>query len=230
MTDTSDPALSTPHRPNRARADAVRAALLQAALPEAAFEGWSAATLRRAAGIAGYSEGEVQLYCPDGVVDLIEVWSREADEAAREAIASSGATRIRDKVTQAVFIRLQQYEGEEEAAARARGRLLLPDGLDRGARLLWGTSDMIWRAIGDRSTDANFYSKRAILSGVYASTLAIWLEERDPDKPKTRAFLDRRIDNVMQIEKAKAQWRKATEGLPDLAGMASRLRYGFDRR
>ena len=89
---------------------------------------------------------------------------------------------------------------------------------------------MIWKAIGDRSTDANFYSKRAILSGVYASTLAIWIDDGDPDKAKTRAFLDRRIDNVMQIEKAKASWRKFSANLPDVTGVASSLRYGFSRR
>jgi ubiquinone biosynthesis protein COQ9 len=216
--------------PPPTRAERARAAMLAEALPEAAFEGWNDATLRRAADAAGYSEGEVQLYCPGGVLDLLETWSRNADEAAREAIAANGANRIRDKVTQAVLIRLEQYAGEEEAAGRARARLLLPDALDRGARLLWSTSDMIWRAIGDRSTDANFYSKRAILSGVYASTLAIWLDERDPDKPKTREFLDRRIDNVMQFEKVKGQWRKASANFPDLAGLASTLRYGFDRR
>jgi ubiquinone biosynthesis protein COQ9 len=216
--------------PPPTRAERARAALLAEALPEAAFEGWNQATLHRAAAAAGLSEGEVQLYCPGGVLDLLETWSRAADEEARQAIASSGANRIRDKVTQAVLIRLEQYAGEEEAAGRARARLLLPDALDRGARLLWSTSDMIWRAIGDRSTDANFYSKRTILSGVYASTLAIWLDERDPEKPKTQDFLDRRIDNVMQFEKVKGQWRKASATFPNLAGLASTLRYGFDRR
>jgi ubiquinone biosynthesis protein COQ9 len=199
-------------------------------LPEAAFDGWSETTLRRAAEAAGLSAGEVQLYCPDGILDVVETWSRTADDTARTAIETCGANRIRDKITTAVLLRLEAYAGEEEAATRARARLLLPDALDRGARLLWATSDMIWKAIGDTSTDVNFYSKRATLSAVYASTLAIWLDERDPDKPKTKAFLDRRIDNVMQIEKAKAQWRKASAGLPDLAGFASTLRYGFDRR
>lgn len=225
MTDT-DPAFD----PVKSRAEQKREALLDAILPEAAFDGWNAASLKRAAEIAGVSEGEVELYCPDGVLDLVETWSRTADDAAREEIVQSGANRIRDKVTQAVLIRLSQYDGEEEAAARARARLLLPDALDRGARLLWSTSDMIWKAIGDTSTDANFYSKRAILSGVYASTLAVWLDEDDPDKAKTRAFLDRRIDNVMQIEKAKASWRKVSANLPDITGLASSVRYGFSRR
>ncbi|XBQ16730.1 MAG: COQ9 family protein [Oceanicaulis sp.] len=216
--------------PKKTRAEIAREALLDAALPEAAFEGWTQATLKRAAESAGLSEGEVQLYCPDGVLDLVETWSRRCDAEARAKIEANPANRIRDKVTQAVLNRLQTLEGHEEAAERARARLLLPDALDRGARLLWSTSDMIWKAIGDRSTDANFYSKRAILSGVYASTLAIWLDDADAGKAKTRAFLDRRIENVMQIEKAKASWRKFSANMPDLAGFASSVRYGFSRR
>lgn len=226
MTDT-DPAFEPRQK---TRAETKREALLEAMLPEAAFDGWNETSLKRAAVAVGVSEGEVELYCPGGVLDLIETWSRGADEAARAEIEASNANRIRDKVTQAVMIRFSHYEGEEEAAERARARLLLPDALDRGARLLWSTSDMIWKAIGDKSTDANFYSKRAILSGVYASTLAVWIGDDDPDKAKTRAFLDRRIDNVMQIEKAKASWRKVSAGLPDVTGLASSLRYGFSRR
>ncbi|MFP4518842.1 MAG: COQ9 family protein [Oceanicaulis sp.] len=214
----------------KTRAEQRREALLAAMLPEAAFDGWNTASLKRAAQTARISEGEVELYCPGGELDLIETWSRAADAAARAEIEASGANRIRDKVSGAVMIRLARYDGEEEAAERARARLLLPDALDRGARLLWATSDMIWKAIGDTSTDANFYSKRAILSGVYASALAVWLDDDDPEKAKTRAFLDRRIDNVMQIEKAKANWRKFSANLPDVTGLASSLRYGFSRR
>lgn len=216
--------------PARSRADAVRSALLDAALNEAAFDGWNARTLARAAASAGYSEGEVQLYCPDGVLDLIEVWSRQADEGARQVISTSGANRIRDKVAGGVLARLDQIAGYEDAASRARGRLLLPDGLDRGRKLMWATSDMIWRAIGDKSTDYNFYSKRTILSGVFTTTFMIWVEDHDPEKAKTKAFLDNRIENVMQFEKVKGQVTKLTERLPNLAEMASRARYGFGRR
>ncbi len=223
MTDM-DTNASTP------RADAVRRAVLEAALDEAAFEGWNARTLARATAAAGYSEGELELYCPDGVLDLIEWWSVKADEGAREVIQASNANRIRDKVSGAVMARLDQLEGYEDAASRARGRLLLPDGLDRGRKLIWATSDMIWRAIGDTSTDYNFYTKRTILSGVFTSTFMVWVEDTDPDKAKTRAFLDDRIENVMQFEKVKGQATKFAMGLPDITGLASKLRYGFSRR
>ncbi len=215
--------------PAPTRAQRARDALVDAALPNVAFDGWSETTLARAAEEAGLSEGEVQLYCPAGILDLIETWTRRCDAAARAEIEANPANRIRDKVSQAVLIRLAQYDGHEEAAARARARLLLPDGLDRGARLVWASSHTIWSAIGDKSTDANFYSKRAILSGVYASTFAIWLEDDSEGRTKTAEFLDRRIDNVMQFEKVKGQVQKLTKNLPDLPGLMGDLRYGFRR-
>jgi ubiquinone biosynthesis protein COQ9 len=212
------------------RAEAARAALLDAVLPEAAFEGWNAKALKAAADAVGLSEGEVELYCPGGVLDLIEAWSRACDAEAETAIKAAPANRIRDRIAQAVMIRLATMDGHEEAAERARARLLLPDAADRSPGMVWATADMIWRAIGDTSTDGNFYSKRMILSGVYLSTLTVWLNESDPEKPKTRAFLDRRIENVMAFEKAKGQWRKVQSGLPDLVGMAAKLRHGPGRR
>jgi len=208
-------------------ADAARDAILAAALPEAAFDGWNADTLARAAAHAGMSEGDVSLYLPGGVVDLLAWWSERADAGAAEAIAAGETPKkIREKITRAVLIRLEAYAGEEEAAERARARLLLPDAAPAGARLIWNTADMIWRAIGDTSTDGNFYSKRTILSGVYASTLSVFLKEDDPDKPETRAFLDRRIADVMQFEKAKAKLRGFTDGLPDFVAFAAKARYG----
>lgn len=215
MTETATP-----------RADAARHALLEAALIHAAFDGWTAATLKAAAADAGLSAGEAALYCPGGVLDLIETWSRRSDSIAAEAIAADPARRVRDRVTNAVMARLDAMAGHEDAARRARARLLLPDGLDRGARLVWASADAIWRALGDPSTDINFYTKRATLSGVLATTQAVWLEDDDADKARTRAFLDRRIDGVMQFEKVKARWREAQANLPDLAALAGRMRYG----
>jgi ubiquinone biosynthesis protein COQ9 len=214
-------------RPNRSRADTARARLLDAALPHVPFEGWSDSLLRIAARDAGMSDDEVALRCPEGVISLIVFWWREMDERAREAILSGESpAKIRERIRRAVILRLEAANGHEDALSRARARLLLPDGLATGAQLAWNTSDMIWRAIGDTSTDANWYSKRAILTGVWTSTLAIWLSESDPDKPQAHAFLDRRISNVMEFEKVKAKVGKQLANLPDFAAMAARMRYG----
>ena len=134
--------------------------------------------------------------------------------------------KIRERVRFGVMARLEALGEHEEAARRARARLLLPDAAVEAPQLLWATADTIWRAIGDTSTDVNFYSKRTILSGVYGSTLATWLGETDAEKPESQAFLDRRIQNVMDFEKTKAQLQKMTADLPDMAGLLGKLRHG----
>ena len=205
-----------------------RSAILDAALRDAAFEGWTDVMLERAAERAGLPKGAGALYFPDGPVALIRYWSDRMDDGAREAIEALDldAMRVRDRITEAVAIRLSQVGRHEEAARRAQARLSLPDGIGTGAAITWNAADTIWRAVGDTSTDANFYSKRAVLSAVLGATAPVWLNDALPGKPDARAFLDRRIENVMQFEKVKAQARKVTDRLPDPAELLGRLRYG----
>jgi ubiquinone biosynthesis protein COQ9 len=94
------------------------------------------------------------------------------------------------------------------------------------ARLVWRTADRIWRALGDKSSDENFYSKRAILSGVLASTYTRWFADTSPDHADTWSFLDDRIENVMQFEKFKARLKPVSEAARSAVGLAARLRYG----
>ena len=83
----------------------------------------------------------------------------------------------------------------------------------------------IWRTAGDTATDFNHYSKRAILVGVYGSTTLVFLDDQGDDLAATRAFLGRRIDDVMRFEKLKAGWRSSRERLPSLSRFLGRLRY-----
>ncbi|MAK64911.1 MAG: COQ9 family protein [Maricaulis sp.] len=205
-----------------------REALLQPMLAHAAFDGWSATSFEAARKEAGVSAGDAELACPRKELDLLAHWSRQLDEAVLDAVKSAdlASMKIRERVRFGVMARLEAIGTHEEAARRARARLLLPDAAVEAPQLLWATADTIWRAIGDTSTDVNFYSKRTILSGVYGSTLASWLGEADAEKPESQAFLDRRIQNVMDFEKTKAQLQKMTADLPDMAGFLGKLRYG----
>jgi ubiquinone biosynthesis protein COQ9 len=101
----------------------------------------------------------------------------------------------------------------------------LPPHAATGVKLLYRTVDRMWRAVGDTSTDFNFYTKRAILSGVYSATLMRWFTDHSKDEAETHAFLDARIENVMQFEKFKAQVKERTAGLPSLSEILGR--FGF---
>ncbi len=215
--------------------DAARRAILQRALEIAPFEGWTRKTLIEAADEAGLPSGAYELYLPGGPPELIDFWGKALDAAMAETLASADLStmRIREKVAFAVMARFEPMAEHREAGRRALIRLGLPDAGGAGPRILWRAADAVWSALGDKSTDGNWYSKRAILSGVIGSTLPIFLEDKSADFADTRAFLDHRIDNVMQFEKAKAQFRDFKAKLPDPLRTLSRLRYpehsGFRR-
>ena len=207
--------------------DADRATLLNAAIVRAPFEGWTPVMLRRAATDAGVDRAVLAAAFPNGVADVLRYWSitSDAEMAARMTPDALAGLKVREKVTYGVWERLQVLKPHKEAARRAAATLTLPVFAPLGAELAWKTCDAIWRGLNDASTDFNFYTKRATLTAVWATTFARWLADDSDDESATRDFLARRIDNVMQIEKAKAQARKMGVDPEGMFGWLARMRY-----
>ena len=205
-----------------------RGRLLEAFGPQAARLGWTEAAFAAAAADAGLSEGEALLACPRGAFSLFDAFADRADLAmlARLDEVDLGAMRYRDRVRAAVQVRLEAQTEHKQAALAMTRALTRPGRAPEAARLLWRTADRIWRALGDTSTDENFYSKRAILSGVLASTYAHWFGDDSEGHDSTWAFLDARIENVMQFEKLKARFKPLGEAAEAAVGAMARLRYG----
>jgi ubiquinone biosynthesis protein COQ9 len=205
-----------------------RTRILEAFPPHAARLGWTDSALKAAAAEAGLSDGELALACPKGAFDLFDAFAARADEAMLERLSELDlpAMKIRQRVKAAVQVRLEAQAPYKDAARAMTRALTNPLRAPEAARLLWRTADHIWRALGDVSTDENFYSKRAILSGVLASTYARWFADESAESEDTWAFLDARIENVMQFEKLKASLKPVSEGVQEAVGVAARFRYG----
>lgn len=182
--------------------------LLDAILPHVPFDGWSETAFRAALADADIDAVVARGLVPRGAVDLAAAYHRRGDAAMTAALAGADLSglRFRDKVAHAVRLRFEQ-SGDREVVRRGSALYSLPHLAPEGARLIWGTADAIWTALGDASDDVNWYTKRATLSGVYGATVLYWLGDDSPGQTATWDFLDRRIDDVMQIEKAKAQAR-----------------------
>ena len=188
--------------------DAAKDAVLDAALAHVPFDGWSAATLKAAIADSGVAPGLVSALFPRGAVDLALAYHYRGDGLMRVRFAAENLTGLRysEKVARAVRLRLEAAT-DKEAVRRGTTLFALPQHAADGAKAIWGTADAIWLALGDTSTDLNWYTKRATLSAVYASTVLFWLGDDSTDHQATWDFLDRRIANVMQIEKFKSQMR-----------------------
>jgi len=180
--------------------------LLDAALTHVAFDGWTDATFRAAIADTKIDPVLAQSACPRGGVDLALAFHARGDQqmVARMNATDMSEMKIREKVASAVRWRIEAIS-DKEAVRRGMALFALPQYAADGARAIWDTCDLIWNTLGDYSGDFNWYTKRATLSGVYSSTLLFWLGDDSPEHQATWDFLDRRIENIMQFEKFKAQ-------------------------
>lgn len=181
-----------------------RDAILEAALAHVAFDGWSEATLRKAAQEAEIPLAEARALFPRGAVDLALAYHRRGDDRMVEALEREALDdlRFRDRIARALRLRIEAID-DKEAVRRGTTLFSLPQYSADGARAIWGTADRIWTALGDTSDDVNWYTKRATLSGVYGATVLYWLGDDSLESQDTWGFIDRRIDDVMRIEKTK---------------------------
>lgn len=205
-----------------------RARIIEAFPAHAARLGWTDAAFRAAREEVQLSEGEAALACLRGAADLFDPFAERADQAMLDALDNLDLASMRysQRVKAAVQVRLEAQAPFKEAARAMTRALARPTRAPEAARLVWRTADRIWRALGDTSTDENFYSKRAILSGVLASTYARWFNDTSADHEDTWAFLDARIANVMQFEKFKARLKPVSKTVQTAVGIAARFRYG----
>jgi len=216
----SDPAPPPQGEAQRSESD-IRRAVLEAALPRLADDGFTDKTLNFAAAAADVDAGTLARVFPKGAQDLVSAFSEWADAQMDAALAATPLLdmKIRERIKAAVNARIVALRTYKEAARRAAAFLSMPQNTPLAAELLWRTADRMWRAAGDTSTDFNFYTKRAILMGVYSSTLLRWFTDTSADEKDTFDFLDARIENVMQFEKFKAEVNAQLSKLPSLSDL-----------
>lgn len=192
-------------------------ALLAAMLPHVAFDGWSATALAAAARDAGMDAGLVSRAFPGGALAVLDFWVRETDRAMVAAFeAQQGqALKIRERIALAIMLRLEIAAPHREAVRRAMTLAAQPHLAPRFLGQLYRTVDAIWYAAGDTATDFNFYTKRLLLAGVYSATLLVWLDDKSAGFAATRAFLARRIEDVMRIQQARGKLENLAARLPN---------------
>lgn len=207
--------------------DEVRAHLAPLLPAHAAFDGWSSEAVALAARQAGVDPDIARLAFKGGAIKMIDAWFRSVDHRMAEKLPAEAlaAMKIRERITALVWARIEIVAPDREALRRALALLAMPQNAAKAARMGWRAADLMWRLAGDKATDFNHYTKRITLAGVYASTIFALLDDETADLSDTRAFLDRRIGNVMQFERLKADIKGRAEHRPSLSRFIGRLRY-----
>lgn len=188
-----------------------RDTILESALPEAETQGWSWHIIRNAAAQAGYAPDMADAVFPGGLPDVLIHFSGWADRKMLKKLEGLDpeSMRVRDRIRLAVQTRLAILKPYRGAVRHALGYWLRPFRKWTAGKNIWNTADCIWNWAGDIATDYNRYTKRTLLSGVIVSTTLVWLNDDTEDSSVTQAFLDRRIENVMQLGKVIGRLKRA---------------------
>jgi ubiquinone biosynthesis protein COQ9 len=193
----------------------------------AVFDGWTRRAVESAAAQLGIDPVQARLAMPKAQAGLIDCYIEQVDRALAASFSAEQLAdmKIRAKIRALVWRRLEIMGPAREAVRRALAILAMPQNVPLALRIGWRSADLMWHIAGDTSTDFNHYTKRVTLGAVYGSTLLVWLDDQSEGWSETAAFLDRRIDDVMKIEKLKADWRGSSVQRLSVSRFLGRLRY-----
>jgi len=182
-----------------------RTKILEALVKQDPFLGWTEANIWNVCQDFGFDQRTMIRVFPRGVRDLILAHGAAIDSAMLTSANHLALLDmpVRKRISTLVILRIQAMSSHREAVSRLIPLLYSPQYLSIGAETLYRSIDLMWRTAGDTATDFNYYSKRSLLSAVYCSTVLYWLTDNSPDYLETQAFLDRRIANVMSVQKMK---------------------------
>jgi ubiquinone biosynthesis protein COQ9 len=146
---------------------------------------------------------EATILFPLGAADMVAVFCDLADRRMTDAAVGLTETKLTARVRELIALRLEMNRPNKEAIRRAMAILALPGNARTAAAIMARTVDAIWHAAGDRSADFSWYTKRALLTAVYAATVLFWLHDTSDNDQDTRAFIERRLRGVGRLLKAR---------------------------
>ena len=182
--------------------DNLRTEIAIASLEHVPFDGWTQTSLNLGAADRGHSLTTVARLFPDGLAQWAVVLSSWGDSYMVNRLEAHDLMkmRIRDKIALSVKLRIMADADHREALRRCLSWSALPLNFPMATKNIANTSNEIWHAIGDQSTDWNYYTKRGFLMPIYVTTVLYWLSDiadSEGDYPNTWEYLHRRIDNLI---------------------------------
>jgi len=81
----------------------------------------------------------------------------------------------------------------------------LPKNVTTSLSELAKLSDDIWYLAGDTSVDTSWYTKRAAICAIYASTELAMAQDKSPGFSATWGFLDRRLCDMQKLDKVASE-------------------------
>ena len=180
--------------------------ILEGALSHVNNHGWSETSLRMAISELGLSEACLSLF-PLGGVEIALHYDQSLNDQLEDMMAQQQDDRLpgsdpppiahflKDAIKTRLELQLPYYDHWAEALALCVNPKAAPKATKQFAHLV----DDIWFYAGDKSTDINWYTRRATVAAVYGLTELYMLQDQSKDYTGTWGFLDRRLGDLEKM-------------------------------
>ncbi|EDL11148.1 coenzyme Q9 homolog (yeast), isoform CRA_b [Mus musculus] len=141
---------------------------------------------------------------------------RYTDQSGEEEEDYESEEQLQHRILTAAleFVPAHGWTAEAIAeGAQALSILLLPHNIPPSLNLLTSMVDDMWHYAGDQSTDFNWYTRRAVLAGIYNTTELVMMQDSSPDFEDTWRFLENRINDAMNMGHTAKQVKSTGEAL-----------------
>ena len=198
----------------------------------AKVSGWNNDLFGEISGNLKISEDKLRVYFPDGSRDVAEFFIKSGDSKLEIFLNKKIKSKqnLTTVIQKAVFYRLNLDQKRKEVIKKLFIFFTNPKNNLLGMKLFYETIDLIWKCVGDKSLDSNFYSKRFILSQIYIASLLFWINDKSDGNKKTEEFLSARFKNIKRFGKIKGAFTRLSEGFIKIASNVRYSSFPFNRK
>jgi len=170
------------------------------------LHGWTVESLSLAAEKHGYP-GVAHGMFPDGAIDLVEYFIQNCNKEMSKKILPQDmeSMTMKDRIKLVIRTRLEMVAPFKNNWFQALGLLALPQNGPRSLHSLAVLVDEILFLAGDKSSNFDWYTKRALISAIYISTELFMLTDMSSNLDNTWQFLERRMEDLVTSMKYKTE-------------------------
>ncbi len=186
--------------------------IMQCMICHVAQHGWTINALANAVLDAGFNTGDEYRVFSGDLDEVLKFYWQSIDRQmfTKAQALDLSCMRLKDKFISIIMLRIALLNKQGKLQAeQVYNYLNSPAKYSLAFSLLSHTVSELWYFVGDRSTDFNFYTKRAMLLYIYFDIMRFWLRDDTEDFIATRSHLNTRLDQVMSITDIKSKLRKA---------------------
>ncbi|XP_062997436.1 ubiquinone biosynthesis protein COQ9, mitochondrial isoform X2 [Elgaria multicarinata webbii] len=195
--------------------------ILTAALEFVPTHGWTADAIAEGAKSLGLSVAAAGLFHNDGselILHFVSQCNSKLSELLEEQhklvqLGQAEKKKTDEFLKDALEARLRMLIPYIEKWPQAISLLLLPHNIPASLNLLTSMVDDMWHYAGDQSTDINWYTRRAVLAGIYNTTELVMIQDSSSDFEETWSFLQSRLADAMNMGHTAKQVQATGEAL-----------------